>query len=86
MPDRGGNGTYDLWNASANALPTELRGQLVSSMRYLRFLRYQCNHDFLYLGVMYSGENRMGYAPKVTPQTLFSTEYITLTHINDDYS
>ena len=32
MPDLGGNRTYDLGNASPNVLPTELRGQVGSSM------------------------------------------------------
>ena len=32
MPGHGGNLTYDLWNTSPNALPTELRGQVGSSM------------------------------------------------------
>ena len=32
MPDHGGKRTYDLWNTSPNALPTELRGLVGSSM------------------------------------------------------
>ena len=32
MPGHGGIRTYDLWNASPNALPTELRGQVGSSI------------------------------------------------------
>ena len=33
MPDHGGNRTYDLWNTSPiNALPTELRGLVGSSV------------------------------------------------------
>ena len=35
MPGHGGIRTYDLWNTSLpNALPTKLRGQVGSSMRY----------------------------------------------------
>ena len=32
MPGHGGNRTYDLWNIAHYALPTELRGQVGSSL------------------------------------------------------
>ena len=45
---------FKLQPAAYNALPTELRSQVGSSMWY--FGTESSNHDFFCVGVMYSGE------------------------------